>query len=308
MDAYEELCTAGAPGAETIELLRQLAAQVTRSGPFPPPEGYDRWSPEAVDHLVTDLFVAKEGKLVLKCLARATGQVSLEKLLITAIKNHLRDEAKSTERGKLRRRLVTLLSQDGRFARVHVGGGDAWSLSAGPQAPWQGDIEDLHRAASLVRGVSITRWNESGPTPGDTVAALTTVAHAVLVRAGGAVRDEDLARLIEARFMLIRPLVTVHQTDGAGGEPRAASADGPEAVTVSEMRAEALWSELSQEERSILPHLGDLGAVAAVLEATPRRAGVKAAALTEKLRLATVDDQQQEDVILFLLSKCQVRP
>lgn len=308
MDAYEELRGTGEPGAETVELLRRLAAQVTRTGPFPPPEDYDRWSAAAVDHLVTDLFIAKEGKLVLKCLVRATDQASLERLLITAIENYLKDKAKSTERGKLRRRLVTLLSQDDRFMRAQVGGTDAWSLKAEHQQPWQGDIAELHRAARQVRGVELIGWNESGPTSANNVTALTTVAHAVLACAGGAVRDEDLAKVIQTRFVLLHPVAAVpRQSDGAAEEPRAASADRPDALTVSGTRAEELWDGLTQEERSMLPHLADLGSVAEVLEISLKQAKVRSSALAEKLRLATCDDEQRDDVVLFLLAKCQVR-
>jgi hypothetical protein len=171
----------GRIGAAVLEMLRQLGRQCTRSSRtnFPPPEGYERWSDDAVDHLLADMFARPDAdnpdechKFVLDCYARSTDGPSLERLLLAAIENFLKDEAKKTERGKLRRRLTRLLQKNPRFASCV---GDRWGLADGPPGPWQGDIAVLERAAFAVRGVELSGWNHAGPTPRATVLALLTI-------------------------------------------------------------------------------------------------------------------------------------
>jgi hypothetical protein len=110
LSAYVELSRDGACGPETVGVLRRVAAQVVRTNSFPPPADYDRWSDEAVDDLLADMFERKGPAFVIECFVKATDEPSLERLLLAAVRNHLIDQAKGTDRGKLRRRLVTLLS------------------------------------------------------------------------------------------------------------------------------------------------------------------------------------------------------
>lgn len=312
LSAYGELLRDGACGPETVGVLRRLAAQVVRTSSFPPPDDHDRWSDEAVDDLLADMFARTKGPaFVIECFVKATDDASLERLLLAAVRNHLIDQAKGTDRGKLRRRLVTLLSADSRFERVRASGGlDGWGLAGRGRGRWQGDIEDLHDAAAAVRGVTITRWNEAGPTPRETAGALVSVAYAVLVVAGGVVRDEDLARVVQTRFGLLRPPTVVSLVfDEPWAEPAAPAEDGPEAMAVADARAEEIWQSLSMTERSLLPHLGKSAAeLAAVLEAGPKAARRIADALAEKLRVATMSDEQLDNVIGFLQQRCVTRP
>ena len=246
-----------------------------------------------------------------ECFVKATDDASLERQLLAAVRNHLIDQAKGTERGKLRRRLVTLLSSDSRFERVRaVGGLDGWRLAGRTGGRWQGDLEDLHEAASSVRGVTIRRWNEAGPTPRGTADALLSVAHEVLAVADGAVRDEDLARVVQARFGLLRPPAVVSLVfDEQWAEPVAPAEDGPEALVVADARAEELWQALSASERALLPHLGKSTAeLTAVLETGPKAARRIADALVEKLRLGTVDEEHLDSVVGFLRQRCVARP
>ncbi|MBK6873556.1 MAG: hypothetical protein IPJ14_07850 [Kineosporiaceae bacterium] len=310
MGAYAELEQSGECGPGTLALLRRLGAQVVGTSSFPPPDGHRHWDADAVDDLLADMFARSGRPFLLGCFLKATDDASLERLLLASIRNHLIDQAKTTNRGKLRRRLDGLLSKDTRFARGSVGGSAGWAVQGTIGSPWQGDVEDLHRAAASVRGVAVWRWNESGPTPRATVNALVTVAHAVLTAAGGVVRDEDLARVIEGRFALLAPPITTALSgDDAWADPPAPAEDGPEALTVAEIQAEELWDSLSASERALLPHLGaPAEQLAAVLETGPKTANAIAAGLAEKLRTAVSDEELVEDVIAFLLRRCVVRP
>ena len=310
MSAFAELAKDGVCGDETVALLRRLGAQVTRTSSFPPPAGYDRWSNGAVDELLAQIFEAKGPQLVLGCYAKATDDASLERLLLAAIRNFLIDQAKGTDRGKLRRRLQTLLGADPRFSRATIAGTPAWTLAGGPAGPWQGDVADLQQAAFEVRGVRIKRWNEAGPTPRETSHALLTVAEAVLLAAGGAVRDEDLARVLQYRFALLTPPTFVPLVaDEAWAEPAAPEEDRPDALVSTDAHAEEIWQTLSPTERAVLPHLGKPDReLALVTQTGPKAARAVAEGLTAKLRLATVDDSAHEDVVLFLLQRCLTRP
>jgi hypothetical protein len=311
MSASLELDSTGACGDETVALLRRLGAQVTRRSSFPPPPGHDGWTDDAVDELLAEMFEAKGPALVLGCFGNATDDGSLERLLLAAIRNFLIDQAKGTDRGKLRRRLETLLGADPRFARADIAGSPGWALVDGPSSPGRGDAATLDNAAFAVRGVSIVRWNESGPTPKDTVHALVTVAHAVLTAAGGPIRDEDMARTLQHRFALLTPptLITL-SADDQWTEPVAPDHLRPDALPSTpaevEARAETVWHSLTPAERALLPHLGGTGPELAAITGTgPKQAKVIAAAVAEKVRLATVDDDERDDVVLCLADWCR---
>lgn len=307
MSAFEEISQRGdAAGPETIALLRRLGAQVTRSSPFPPPDGHSAWTAGAVDDLLADLFASRGQSFVVACYTLATDQGSLERLILKTIKNFLIDQAKGTARGKLRRRLETILGGDGRFLHLRLLTSIlAWALLDGPKDLWQGDIDQLLRAAFRVRGFEILSWNTAGRTSSENIDAIAAVSHAVLSDASGAVRDEDVARVIESRFALISPpkFVTVPDgrfsyTPGFPVEPSSATVDQVDDVA---NRVRELWAALSPEERALLPvvteslqvRMSACGLGRAATEALTR-------SLADRLRLATQDDEDRDEVILGL--------
>lgn len=306
MSAYEELSSTGTAGPETVTLLQRLVRQVTRVSSFPPPDTFLTWSPDAVDTVIGDIFDKRGSALVLGCLAKATDDQSLERLLLKAIRNHLIDEAKGTERGKLRRRLETLLGHDDRFVRVT---GPMWVLATQPAGvTWQGDLAELNEAAAAVRGVVLGKLPTSGPTPRGSVEALVTVAHAVLDAAQGAVRDEDLARVIEARFDLQATPVFVELVADERFAPAAPADQEPETIVVeADERAQALWASMSPREHSIFLHLDDLEAVMAVAEVGPETARALIDQLTEKFLRATETEAHLESVMSALRHLCRRR-
>jgi len=100
-----------------------------------------------------------------------------------------------------------VLTEDERF--VHLTKPlEGWVLVDGPTTLWQGDLEELARAARTVLGVRIERRNTAGRTPQPVKVALQAVSAVVLRRANGSVRDQDLANLLRGRFVYIAPLVS----------------------------------------------------------------------------------------------------
>lgn len=306
--AYEELARYGQLGDKGFELLRRVGRQVARAQGFPPPEGYNRWENDAVDELLHRMITreGEGGQFILNCFLRAVDDTSLEKMFFTSIKYFLIDEAKSTERGKLRRRFATRLAKDDQFRAV-PSASPRWALASHPAgAVWQGDLDELVRAAWEVRGVWITAWNHSGPTPRQTVHALMTVLTAVLEAAGGAVREEDLAKTLEARFDLLSPprFTNLYVDDGALIDPAADQAQDTDPVAAEAVAGE-IWQEMSPQERMLLPHLGDDPAeVASLLGIGRHQTHAIMEALREKLRLAlTGDGSDPRDVAAVLVRR-----
>lgn len=311
LGAYEELAQSGELGGQTLELLRRLGRQVTRTSSFPPPEDHGRWSDDAVDDLLADML-SREGagqRFVMTCFIKAVDEASLERLFLTSIRNFLIDQAKMTDRGRLRRRFSSRLAADARFRKVQ-GVSPRWTLAARPDSLlWQGDVEELIEAAWNVRGVGVTRWNHSGPTPTGTVHALMTVLTAILERAGGAVREEDLARVLEARFELLAPaqFVALHGDDGVLHDPTQTLPGA--APTESEGRVGEIWRSLSGDERILLAYLDQNAHHAAqLLEIGPAQAVAVLEGLRERLRLALSDDDQQISVMRAILRRCEDPP
>ncbi|MEV7481994.1 hypothetical protein [Streptomyces halstedii] len=307
--AYEELSQTGEPGPKTLELLLRMVHQVRRASGFPPPEGYTQWSDDAACDVITAMLT-REGagqKFVTACFALAISDATLERLFLASIKNFLIDEAKKTPRGKLRRRIARLMSEDTSFRR-RPGSPPRWALSCLPEdAVWQGDLDDLIAEASRVDGVGITRWNHSGPTPRKTVHALMTVLTRVLRHAQGAVREEDLAKVLESRFGLLAParFTTLFADDGTLADPAETdTAAAPSDSTGASGEAEDIWQRLTADERQLLPYLDeDAHHAAQLLEIGQAQAVL--AGLKAKLRLALSQDSDREAAMRALLRRCE---
>ncbi|MGW6261533.1 hypothetical protein [Streptomyces sp. NPDC055085] len=311
--AYEELATTGQLGPKTFELLLRMVHQVRRASGFPPPEGYTQWTDDAAYDVITAMLTREgEGqKFVTGCFALADNDASLERLFLKTIKNFLIDEAKKTPRGKLRRRIARLMNEDASFRR-RPGTPPRWTLSCLTEdTVWQGDLDELITEAWRVDGVGITRLNRSGPTPRETVHALLTIVTRVLQHARGAVREEDLARVLESRFELLAParFTTLYADGGALIDPVGTAMTAVADPTCSSGDAEDIWQRLTSDERQLLPYL-DEGAhhAAQLLEIGPHQATAVLAGLKAKLLLALAEDTDREETVKALLRRCADPP
>jgi hypothetical protein len=310
-DAYEELSRTGGLGPQSLALLLRLVHQVRRASGFPPPPDHARWDDDAACEVITAMLTRPGAgqHFVTACFAQAFDPASLERLFLASIKNFLIDEAKKTPRGKLRRRIARLMDQDTSFQRV-PGPPPQWALSGHrADAVWQGDLDDLIDEAWRVRGVEIIRWNHSGPTPRATVHALVTVLTRVLRHAGGAVREEDLAKVLESRFGLLAParFTSLYADDGALADPvgEAGAATDADPAGVGAVAA-GIWQQLTVNERLLLPYLDeDARHAAQLLEVGREQARAVLAGLKEKLRLALADGGEQVAVMRTLLEHAE---
>ncbi|MBW3702598.1 MULTISPECIES: hypothetical protein [Streptomyces] len=307
--AYEELQTGGL-GPATFELLRRLVHQVRRGTGFPPPEGHTAWSDDAAYDVISAML-SREGagqRFVTACFTQAADEASLERLFLTSIKNFLIDEAKKTPRGKLRRRIARLMGEDAAYRKLK-GSPPRWALADHVEgAVWQGDLDDLIAQAAQVKGVGITRWNHAGPTPRQTVHALKTVLLSVLRYAQGAVREEDLAKVLEARFDLLEParFTALYADEGTVAETveQHAAAAAPDPTGVEGV-AEDIWQRLTPNDRLLLPCIDeDAHHAAQLLEIRQGHAAAVLSNLKTMLRNALSADIDPHAVMAALLRRC----
>lgn len=312
--AFEELTRTGELGPVSFDLLRRLVHQVRRSYGFPPPEGHAEWSDDAAYEVVLAMLTreGKGQKFVTSCFALATDDASLERVYLATIKHYFIDEAKKTPRGKLRRRIARLMSEDLAYRKTK-GSPPRWALADHADgAVWQGDLDDLIARAARVTGVGITRWNHAGPTPKQTVHALKTILLCVLQHAQGAVREEDLAKVLEARFELLAParFTPLYADEGTVAEivERQAATTAPDPTGVDAV-AEDIWQRLSPNERLLLPYLDkDAHHAAQLLEIRQGHAAMVLSNLKTLLRDALSVDSDPQAVMTALLRRCGDAP
>jgi hypothetical protein len=302
--ALEEL-RAGRSGRATLDLVMRAGARAVRG--FPPPEGYGAWSDDAVADEMGELFSRRPHLLTRALAAGVEDDDALEAYLVTSIGNALKDQAKSTDVGKLRRRFVNVLGPDERFVRS-TAAGEAWALTEFTGNVWSGDLVTLRAAAGSVRGVFIEKLNEGGPTPAPVRHALVQVAAAVLTAARGAVSAQDLAQVVFERFFPGEPEMV--WLDAPCGERVADPRPVPESRVLAGAAAHAVWTLLNAQETALVPRLGETPTkrVGVLPGAGPEETEAIAGAVIEKIRLAVIDKAEAADVVLALRDLCSGGP
>ena len=135
-------------------MLRRVGRQAARTQGFPPPKGYNRWKDHAVDELLHRM-VTREGaggQFILNCFLKAVDDTSLEKMFFTSIELLPDRRGEEHSAGKAAAPVAKRLAQTHRFRTVS-GAPPRWALFLHPaDAVWQGDLDELVRAAWEVRG------------------------------------------------------------------------------------------------------------------------------------------------------------
>ncbi|MDH3208663.1 MAG: hypothetical protein OEO79_18840, partial [Gemmatimonadota bacterium] len=154
---------------------------------------------------------------------------------------------------KLLRRLNTVLGEDPRF--VEVGGSGRgprrWALQGLEEHDeYTGSPEVLRRAAWEAQGVAVARWRSSTRTYVADRESIAVFAHAVLAAASGPLHTDLFLDVAAHRFDLREPPVLIDLDDAPPSEPGTAQELGETAL-----EAEAVWSQLTLQERAALPFL-----------------------------------------------------
>jgi hypothetical protein len=291
-------------------LLRKLVRSHAKRNSFPPGEGHEEWTRAAVDDFILDLFdKKKDPRILLRLLERATSKEHFERSILITVHRHLIDQAKATESGKLRRRLVTVLGQDQRFVFIGEPPPDHWALAGCPTDLWQGDVRDLLDVAYKVTGVIVDTWNEAGQTAAHVRHALQTVSAAVIDWAGRAVRAQDLAELLRERFELLAPLrVSSAALLPVDDEPATALLERPEDSVVVMETVDRVWATLTEDERTVLPYMHKpVRGWSKAVGLRPKVAELVVERVKEKVRLAVPLDEHTATTITLLRERSQGR-
>ncbi len=232
-------------------MLYRTVAAVARFDRYPPPDNYQTWTADAVTEMAHDFLVGDRSHERLVHLAvLATDERSFARLLEATVRNYFRSRARATDRGRLHRRIRSLLENDVIFAQVDAGqpGAGWWRLRDGPEAPWAGRIDELLGAASAVP-VALTRWRDGMVAER---ASLRELCQRVLSAADGAVPLSDVVGVVAHRLGLAPP-------------PISTEVDAPDTTTVADVESSALatlaasvaFDQLTVRERLLLLVLDD---------------------------------------------------
>jgi hypothetical protein len=309
MSAWSELRDTHALGREGAEQLYVTVRGVARAHHYPPPEGYERWTLDAVAEVAHDFLTGpRAAERLVELASNATDEESFSRLLSRAVLNHLRGIARQTAVGKLIIRLKDLLT--GPEYRVEPAGvpgaGNVTLASSAPGVLWNGDPAPLLRAAYAVTDVRLVRWRPDTrrEPPLADADSLSRVAGAVLETAAGSMRFADLAIVVGARFGLsAMPAVTGMDTIDLTPDELGA---GPESEVLIEDAARSLLGQLSDRDQLVLAWLGEPLSVIADRTGLPRSTAAFAATrLRRHLEVLLSSDEDGEAVLTF--ARAEVR-
>ena len=304
MSAWEEVRVTGAFGEEATLGLYQCVRAVARVGHYPPPEGYGRWTVDAVVETAHEVFADARGPQRLVELAvKAFDDASFQRLLEQVVRNYLRDQARTTAKGRLVRRLRELLEADPRFAVVppsKPGAGNIELADGTTPGVWNGRLSDLIAAAYKVTDVTVVRWRPDARrrSPIADAPSLTTVCEAVLRAGGASLPIAELAEVVAARFAVDRGPVVIPVDDIERWSPPAMI----DQSVGAEIRAgaEELVSQLTPRERLVLAYLDRPVRQIADLTGLGRTSAAETASRVRQIAAHVLGGEEQREAMLAL--------
>ena len=299
--SYSDMAREGEVGNSVVEALYATVSAVVRLRRIPPPEGYERWDTEAVTETAHDFLVDRDGHDRLQDLFRLTvDDDSFDRLLHVSVRNFLSSRARSSERGALLRRLRSILESDDRFWTVEPRSGiPLWTLSATKiPEPYTGRLDPLIAAAREVEGLKLVRWkssNRHGPIAERE--SLVFLCEVVLRAAGTAMRLQEIADVVAARFNLVGELPSTVFLDEGELPP----AGDTEREYEANETAAAIWEQLTERERALFPFLDSSAReVAARFDLGKSQMAVSQERIRQLLRDWLSDDPASADVLRAL--------
>lgn len=307
MGALEELREAGTLGPTGARLLYDTVRAAVRFRNFPPPEGHQWWTQEAVVELAHDFLADSATRRRLATLAAEAGDDrQLAYLLNTAVVNFLRDRARRTDRGHLIARLREVLAESpDRFVRLPADrfGEELWARPGDVDAArWAGSLDELVVVAWRVDGLGLQPWTQAarrGPVADRE--SWQRLIDAVLAAAGGPVATRELVEVAANRFSVrLRP--TTMPIDEADADPATLAKAPAEAAEVAES-VRAVWPELSTHDRLVLAYpeasVRELAEVLGVGKSAAAEARTRLAARLQDL----LGDDEDVDAVVGALAE-----
>lgn len=294
---YDEAWNQGGLGPSGVTLLYETVDAVRRFSGFPPPLGHDRWDASAVVEVAHELL--SRPAVVAGAIARAVDDESFERVLDVAVRNFLRSQYRTTERGRMMRSLRRVIEGGAGVVMVEARapGAGCWSVPANAAgAPFAGRVGDLIDAAFSVANVRRARWREDAKhrPPIAEPDSLRRVVRAVLAAAGSPVTPATMLQVVAARFPLADAVSVVALTDVIAEHTPDPRGESPAARLI----AEEIWEQLSERERLVAGILDqpvrEIAAETGLSRSTTHRTVLAArAVLTEHLQ----DDDEALSVI-----------
>lgn len=254
-------------GSATYELFLTLTARAATR--YPPPPGFDSWNREACQEWFHSYFLPRKGvQTATKLASLAVDDSSFANLAFRAVANALIDWARATTAGRLQKRLRGIFPSAGIVDASRIMAGDeAWTVPGNGEIIYSGDWRELLSAPALRTIGVISSLNPSGPTSQENRDRLSRAAKVLLHEAGGALRARDLATALVTFFELDDPeLYVLTDQDHPDGGRDQLEAPGEHLQVIEQ--ADAIWAELSQEERVGFAFLDS--SLAAIRVALPR--------------------------------------
>ena len=303
MGAYEELRATGTLGDEGAQLLYRTVAARVRLDRVPPPTGASRWDADALRELAHDFLTDERGVQRLTSLyLRSSDNDSLARLLQAAVRNWLRDRARRSDVGPLRRRMSDVLGDMEDAEQHRTPSGPHWSLQPYSDQPaWTGSTGPLKSAAWSAPGVQILRWRSTSRR--DPVAdrlSWERFFRAVLEAAQAPVLLSTLVEVAVDRFGLAATPVVV-ELDAEPGLRRKSGKPSAERVALVDIRARQVWDELSPRERLLVGVYGEsVRQVAGVVGLGKSAAAVAIRQFEERLRILLEGDRDADRIWALL--------
>lgn len=298
MSAYLELQSTGRVGPEFYGLLMRTVAAAVRAGRYPPPDG-NAWRPDDIRDVAHGFLTDANALRRLTGLhLRAVDDVSLGRLVWTAVVNLLRDRARRTDRGAFHRKLDDLIARDDNdLDKIDTPAGQAVTLPGMGHEPWNGDERQLAAAAYDVDDVRILRWRSAARrSPLAQAASLVEVMAAIVGAADAPVLLPVLQRAMETRFTLAAPPVIVDIDD----EPLAGG-DDPADVALTREAAADVFDQLTERERTALAYFDlPVRELSKRMDVSKSTAGNVRARLEAILTSTLIDDDDPEATLAEL--------
>lgn len=251
MTAFDELNSSGRLGNDGAKMLYGAVHAVGKGRGFKPPTGYNTWTKDAVVDAAHAFLASNRTPSRLAYLRlHATDEQSMERILNTMVLNHLRDQGRRTELGRLIRRVNTVLADDDRF--VHTD--DRWSIVTGPTSASTVPAEQLAAVADAVERITVPRWSDKTARahPHADAPSIALLCHRIVDAAGGSLPAADIARAMANRVGLRRtPIVSLLDVPEPADDSHTMLIDAND----DRIAARAVFDTLSDREKRMMATL-----------------------------------------------------
>ena len=305
MTPREEVLSEQRIGPAGAALLYRLVRVVAISRNFPPPPGSERWDDTAVTETAHDFLDGERGRRRVADIAiRSVDEVSFERIMESAVVNHLREISRRTDMGKLVLRVTEVLTEEGDFQRVD-GRPPRWTLTDGTSTP-STTPDTLLAAAVVGTQVAIPAWSsERRSAPLADRETFVRLLRTVLATAAGSLTAADLARVVSTRLDHRRTPLSI-ELDVLESIAERAPTQDPAVQATSSVRAAQIFDQLDDRNRVLIAlyeqPVRDLGDVLAIGKS---QAGLLRQRLTSWLRVELENDNEAGETIAEIRRLCE---